>query len=94
MFISIIIMSSYDDQFKNLVKSWNLEINDVKLVSSLGSFHGIMNAIYQRNDTQQYIYISAENSYEDGVDDYFKWNYITEDEKNKEISKYKKLFEM
>lgn len=83
-------MASFTTQFKNLIESWNLDFNDVKMVSSLCSFHEIMRAIYQRNDTLQYIYIETEDSYRDGVDDYFKWYYITEDEKNKQIANYKK----
>lgn len=82
-------MASFETQFKNLCKSWNLDIDDVKHVSSLYSFHEIMRAIYQRNDTQQYIYIETENSYRDGVDDYFKWVYITENKKNELISNFK-----
>lgn len=82
-------MSSYSCQFKNLVKSWNLEINDVKFVSILPSCHEVIRRIYQRNYTLQYVYIEMEDSYRDGVDDYFKWFYITEDETNKQIAKYK-----
>jgi hypothetical protein len=37
-----------------------------------------------------YIYIETEDSFRDGVDDYFMWYYITENEKNEEIAKYKK----
>jgi hypothetical protein len=83
-------MASFETQFNNLCKSWNLDIADVKIVSILASFHEIERAIYQRNDTQQYLYIETEDSYRDGVDDYFKWFYITENEKNEEIAKYKK----
>jgi hypothetical protein len=83
-------MASFETQFNNLCKSWNLDIADVKIVSILASFHEIERAIYQRNDTQQYVYIETEDSYRDGVDDYFKWFYITENEKNEEIAKYKK----
>jgi hypothetical protein len=83
-------MASFETQFDNLVKSWHLDINDVKIVSHLCSFHEVMRAIYQRNDTQQYIYIERGDSYRDGVDDYFKWHYITEKEKNEEIAKCKK----
>ena len=83
-------MASFETQFNNLVKSWHLDINDVKIVSRLSSFHEVMRAIYQRNDTQQYLYIETEDSFRDGVDDYFKWYYITENEKNEEITKCKK----
>jgi len=83
-------MASFETQFNNLVKSWHLDINDVKIVSRLSSFHEVMRAIYQRNDTQQYLYIETEDSFRDGVDDYFKWYYITENEKNEEIAKCKK----
>ena len=82
-------MASFETQFNNLCKSWNLNIDDVKMVTPLCSFHEIMRAIYQRNDTQQYIYIETEDSYREGVDDYFKWHFITENKKNEEIAKYK-----
>lgn len=80
-------MATFEVQFNNLVKSWNLEITDVKLVCFLPSFHEIMRKIYQRNDTQQYIYIETEDSYKDGVDDYFAWHYITEARKNELITR-------
>jgi len=78
-------MSSSVTQFKNLVKSWNLDMNDVKLVANLPSFHEVQRAIYQRNDTEQYILIAMEDSYRDGVDDFFSWSYITENRKNELI---------
>ena len=76
-------MASFDTQFKNMVASWNLDVKDVKKVYFLTSFHEIMRGIYQRNDTLQYIYIETEDSFRDGVDDYFKWYYIEEDRINK-----------
>ena len=85
-------MTSFQTQFNNLVKSWNLEMYDVKHVIQLCSFHEVRRAIYQRNDTKQYIYIETEDSYRDGVDDYFKWHYISENETNEEISNHTKKF--
>ncbi len=84
-------MASFTVQFKNLIKTWNLEVEDVKLVSYLCSFHEVGRKIYQRNDTKQYIYVEYEGSYSDGVDYYFKWHYITEDEANEMIGRYKNL---
>ncbi len=81
-------MASFTTQFNNLVNSWELDIHEIKCVSLLTSFHEVRRAIYQRNDTLQYIYIETEDSYKDGVDDYFKWRYITETEKNEQIAKY------
>lgn len=75
-------MASFQTQFNNLVKSWYLDINNVTFVSSLYPFNGVIRSIYQRNDTKQFIYIETVESYRDGVDDYFKWHYITSNEKN------------
>lgn len=75
-------MASFETQFNNLCESWNLTRNDVKHVNFLYSFHEVSCGIYQRNDTKQYIYIEYECSYRVGVDDHFKWQYITENEKN------------
>lgn len=77
-------MTTFTAQFANMVKNWNLDINDVKLVKKLTSFHEVELSIYQRNDTQQYVYIESENSFME--DHFFKWKYITEDEKNKLIA--------
>ena len=82
-------MASFQTQFNNLVRSWNLNMNYITLISGLYSFHEVIRRIYQRNDTKQYIYIETEDSYRDGVDDYFKWCYISENEKNEEIAKYR-----
>lgn len=86
-------MASFETQFKNLCKSWNLDVDDVKLVHRLSSFHEIMRLIYQRNDTQQYIYVETCDSYRDGVDDDFNWFYITENKKNELISKHNEMLE-
>ena len=74
-------------QFNNLVQSWGLERKDIITIKHLTSFHEMMYRIYQRSDTQQYIYVETEDSYRDGVDDYFRWRYITEDEKDEMIAK-------
>lgn len=50
-------MASSTTQFENLIKSWNLEKDDVILVRHLLSFHEVGRDIYMRKDTQQYIYI-------------------------------------
>ena len=78
-------MTSYSTQFNTLVKSWNLTYTDVPIVKYLNSYREQSFEIRQRLDTKQYIFLSMENSYRDGVDDYFAWRYITEDE----ISTYK-----
>ena len=78
-------MTSYSSQFNTLVKSWNLTYTDVPIVKYLNSYREQSFEIRQRLDTKQYIFLSMENSYRDGVDDYFAWRYITEDE----ISSYK-----
>ena len=78
-------MTSYSTQFNTLVKSWNLTYTDVPIVKYLNSYREQSFEIRQRLDTKQYIFLSMENSYRDGVDDYFAWRYITEDE----ISSYK-----
>ena len=78
-------MTSYSTQFNTLVKSWNLTYTDVPIVKYLNSYREHSFEIRQRLDTKQYIFLSMANSYRDGVDDYFTWRYITEDE----ISSYK-----
>ena len=78
-------MTSYSTQFNTLVKSWNLTYTDVPIVKYLNSYREQSFEIRQRLDTKQYIFLSMANSYRDGVDDYFNWRYITEDE----ISTYK-----
>jgi hypothetical protein len=78
-------MTSYSTQFNTLVKSWNLTYTDVPIVKYLNSYRDYSYEIRQRLDTKQYIFLSMSNLYSDGVDDYFAWKYITEDE----ISSYK-----
>lgn len=80
-------MASYDKQFSQLVSSLGLGQEDIQLAISLPSFHEIEREIFIRTDTKQYIYIESESSYKDGVDDYFKWRYITEDEKNEIVKR-------
>ena len=85
-------MASFETQFENLVKTWELDVSDVKLVTRLLSFHDVQRQIYQRKDTLQYVYIETENSYKDGVDDYFKWNYISDEQAKKCIDFMENLY--
>ena len=75
-------MTSYSTQFNTLIKSWNLTYTDVPIVKYLNSYREQSFEIRQRIDTKQYIFLSMANSYRDGVDDYFAWRYITDDEIN------------
>lgn len=79
-------MSSFTEQWKHLVKSWNLELHQVTFAAHLTSFHDVMRRIYQIKDTQQYIYVETEDSHRNGVDDYVSWHFITEDKKNELIA--------
>lgn len=85
-------MSSSEEQLQNLIRQFGLTEKDIKLVKRLNSFHDMGSRIIQRLDTGQYMYVEMENSWIDGVDDYFKWFYITENRKNEIIQKniYKK----
>lgn len=80
---------SYQDHFKDMILSMNLTIDDVPLIKLLTSFHEMCSEIRQRSDTKQFILISSENSYQDKIDDYFHWCYITESEAMKIIKKQK-----
>lgn len=81
-------MASSRTQFMNLIKSWGLDLDDVKLLCCLRPFHEVGQRIYQRNDTKQYVFVSDENSWREDVDDYFSWSYIDESKKNELIEKY------
>ena len=78
-------MSTGYKQLCNLVSSMNLTLDDVPIAMYMNSFHEVVRVIRQRKDTKQYIYIETCDSHRDGVDDYFRWYYLSEEK----IKKYK-----
>ena len=70
-------MATFVSQLADLQKELKCELKRVKMLFSRCN---MCRDIYQRTDTNQYIYIESEMSYQDGVDDYFGWKYISDNQ--------------
>lgn len=70
-------------QYLELLNDWGISETDVVYVKYLTYFHDVGTRIYKRNDTGQYFSITSEDSWDNDVDDYFIWCYLTDEEKKK-----------
>jgi hypothetical protein len=78
-------MSSTTEQIEKLVSRFGLTRNELKVVKHLRSHQNVTRKILQRMDTKQYIMIQSQSSYQVGIDDLFRWVYMSEEKVQREL---------
>lgn len=77
-------MVTFIEQMNNLAKSWGYKGKILRRSDILNPFKRLaVQFINEVIHNSIYIYIESEPSFRDDTDDYFKWRFITEDEKIK-----------
>ena len=80
----------FRDHFIRLIDELGITKKEMKCLASK-SMCDVCSMVYNRTDTNQYIFISTAIRWGNG-DDKFEWSYITEEEAKKYILEFKPLW--